>query len=466
MKSGQSLIEHGQSLIEQFGAHGDGFVDCTSALQSAIDSAAVGAIREVVIPAGTWLSGTLLLRSGITLRLQKGAVLKALNELDKFPHLAHATASRMDLFPWRAFLFGHGLEDLTICGEGTIEAGGSYEIFRDGVADSPDRPYGLHLVECRNLRIEGITLRNSAHWMMRLLKCREVRVSGVTIFNHCNHNNDGMDIDSCDGVIVRDCIIDSCDDALVLKSETTFCCRNVLVSGCLLSSHASAIKLGTASIGGFENVVISDCCIRPSRELQSHHPFNLPAGMTGIDIGCVDGGEGRNLQFHRIIMEGVLNPIFVKLGQRYSTGTVPANRIGQVPGARMTTMGKGVLRDILFNAISARCAGPVASMIFGSEGHAIQNVTLRDITIECRAPTAAPEHSPDWSPKGYPCVVSVAGKTGTPAYGFHFRHIEGLFLDRIEVRTGESDNREMIEFEAVQLVSPLDPCCYSEKQKC
>lgn len=281
---------HGVSVVD-FGAVGDGLYDCTGPVQRAFDEAAGdGGGGVVFFPPGVWRCGSLCLRSGITIVLRKGAVLQAAREAEKFPHFTHSVDSRMDLFPWRAFLFGVGLSDLCIRGEGTIECGGESPAFQDGIGDSPDRLYGLFLVDCRNVRLEGLRLRNSAHWMMRLLQCRDVRLQGLDIFNHCNRNNDGMDIDSCDGVLVSDCIIDSSDDALCLKSETTQACRNVLIRNCLLSSHASAIKFGTASIGGFINVVVSDCIIRPSRATTMHHPFDLPNGMTGIDIACVDGG--------------------------------------------------------------------------------------------------------------------------------------------------------------------------------
>lgn len=440
-------------LTSRFGAVGDGRTDCTTALQQALDAAAETAATDCVVrvPPGVWLSGTLHLRSGVNLHLEKGAILRASGEAARFPHIEHPVCSRMDLFPWRAFLFGHALEAISLTGEGTIECGGEQSAFHDGVADSPDRPYGIHLVDCRDVRIEGLRLRNSAHWMLRLLKCRDVRIGGLDIFNHCNRNNDGLDIDSCEGVIVRDCLIDSSDDALCLKSETPEPCRNIIVSNCLLSSHASAIKFGTASIGGFQNVLIAQCAIRPSRAQTMHHPFNLPKGMTGIDLACVDGGETDGLTFRDITMEGVLNPIFVKLGQRYSTGTIPENRRTAVAASAPETTGRGTLRNLLFSGITARKAGPLASMFFGSEDHCIEDVTLRDVRIHCAAtklPTAPAE--PDWSPRGYPCAVSVAGTEATPVYGFHFRHIRGLVLEGVKVRPAPGDRRESREFVAVE----------------
>ncbi|MCC5841041.1 MAG: hypothetical protein JJT96_13070 [Opitutales bacterium] len=440
--------------IVEYGALGDGRQDCTAALQRALDEAAAGsaARREVRLPPGVWLSGTLTLRSGITLHLERGATLRAIDDPARFPHIEHPTLSRMDLFPWRAFLFGHGLEDITLTGEGTIECGGEYGVFHDGVADSPDRPYGIHLVACRNVRLEGLRLRNAAHWMLRLLRCRDVTLRGLDIFNHANLNNDGLDIDSCDGVLVSDCRIDSSDDALCLKSETTEACRNVIVSNCLLSSHASAIKFGTASIGGFANVTIAQCAILPSRAETMHHPFNLPKGMTGIDVACVDGGPVEGLTFRDISMDGVLNPIFVKLGQRYSTGTIPQNRRSGDAKSAPSTLGKGTLRSLFFSGLQVRNAGPVASMIFGSMDHRIEDVTLRDVRIHLEntpAPGAATT-TPDWSPTGYPCAVSVAGKEATPACGFHFRHIDGLVLDNVVVVPAPGETRESTELEGVE----------------
>jgi polygalacturonase len=413
--------------------------DCTSILQQAIDAGG-----EVHIPPGIWTCGALVLRSNLTLELAPGTVLRAIEDPAAFPHREHPYPSRMDRFPWRAFLFGCDLDNITLCGQGRIECGGEHAGFTDGVGDSPDRPYGLHLVNCRNVRVQGLSFHNSAHWMMRYFRCENVAIEGVSVFNHANQNNDGMDIDSCRDVQISRCVVDSSDDGICLKSECELPCRDVVVERCRISSHASAIKLGTASIGGFENIVYRDCDIVPSRATTMHHPFQLWNGMTGIDIAGVDGGALRNLRFEDIRMEGVLNPIFVKLGNRDNAGNIPPTRkaCDAKPGPLLDPS-RRCMDGLVFERIAARAVGPLPSILCGYEGHPIRTVQLRDVEINVLPPTPSmdPTAEPDWNSRGYPCAVCVAGTSDMGAYGFVLRHVEGLHMENVRVTPARSDPR-------------------------
>jgi polygalacturonase len=386
----------------------------------------------------------LRLRSGLTLRLAPGAILRALPEPSRYPHYTHPIASRMDAYPRRAFLFGYDLEDVTLSGEGLIDFSGDHPAFQDRVGDSPDRPYGLLLVACRRVRLENLRLRNSAYWMIRLLRCRDVRIRDLDVFNHANLNNDGLDIDSCEDVVVSGCHIDSSDDGIVLKSETPHPCRNIIVADCLVASHASAIKLGTASLGGFENVLVHHCIIRPSRATVVHHPFQYVGGMTGLDIVSVDGGPVRDVHFDHIVMEGVANPLFVRLGQRHSTLSVPKNRRREDATATLSPVtGAGRIERLSFTHIHAHDVGPMPGIIAGFENHPLRDLTFRDIRVRL-APgrTFDPDVSPDWNPEAYPCAHLVAGaRGGLDAQGFVFRHIEGLTLENVVVEAPPGDPR-------------------------
>ena len=429
--------------IRDFGAAAGETQNHTAVIQKTMDTVAEKGGGVVLIPSGLWLTGALQLRSNITLRLSKGAVLRALDNPDAYPHFRHDTWSRMDLFPWRALIFGDSLENVSITGEGTIECGGTYAVFQDKVGDSPDRPYGVHLVNCRGIRIEDVKFRNSAHWMLRCLECANLRIRGVDIFNHCNVNNDGMDIDSCQDVRITDCRVDSSDDGICLKSEGASPCRNVLVSNCIVSSHASAIKLGTGSIGGFQNILVNNCIVRPSRSKEMRHIFNLWKGMTGIDISCVDGGCSENIHFANIAMDGVENPIFVKLGDRRSTVSIPANRRKEEAKPSPEPTAAGSLENLQFRNISASDAGVWPTVITGYEGNCVRRVILRDVDIRCgRLP--APDlldREPNWDSKLYPCVFCVANGGVLPAYGFVTRHVAELRMENVRVVPASGDPR-------------------------
>ncbi len=429
--------------IRDFGAAAGENQNNTAVIQQAIDAAAEQGGGVVLIPSGLWLTGALRLRSNITLRLSQGAVLRAVENPEAYPYFRHNTWSRLDLFPWRAFIFGDSLENVAIAGEGTIEGGGTYAIFQDKVGDSPDRPYGVHLVNCRGIRIEGVKFRNSAHWMLRCLECEKVRIRGLDIFNHCNLNNDGMDIDSCQDVTVTDCRVDSSDDGICLKSEGASPCRNVLVSNCIVSSHASALKLGTGSNGGFQNILFTNCIVRPSRSQEMHHIFKFWKGMTGIDVACVDGGASAGIHFANIAMEGVENPIFVKLGDRRSTVSIPANRRKEEANPSPEPKAAGSLEDLQFSNISVCDAGMWPTVITGYEGNPVRRVSLRDVDIRGGRLPARDTlgREPNWDSKSYPCVWSVANGGALPAYGFVTRHVVELTLDNVRVVPVPGDPR-------------------------
>lgn len=426
--------------------------DHTAQIQSAIEDLTN---PEVVLGPGLWQSRPLVLRSGVTLRLMKGAVLRASSDPACYLYYRHAVVSRMDGFPRRAFLFGENLEEVTLCGEGKIEFSGDAPGFADGVGDSPDRSYGIHLVGCRRVRIEGLSLRNSAYWMARLLRCSEVRILQLDVFNHCNLNNDGLDIDSCEDVLVSGCRIDASDDGIVIKSETRHPARRVIVADCHVSSHASAIKLGTASCGGFADILIHHCVIRPSRSPEMHHCFGYWKGMTGLDVAAVDGGSARDVRFDNIVMEGVANPIFVRLGNRNSILSVPANRHGENVGGGLPDAKDASRIDRLsFTGIHAFDAGPIPSIFAGYEGNPIRDLSLRDVRVQL-APDIIfdPSVAANWDSRGYPCARLVAGENGgLDAHGAVFRHIEGLRMENVVFSAPPHDRRPAVSrFETTDL---------------
>jgi polygalacturonase len=439
----------GKLAITDFGARPGAHSDCTGALQAAVDFAAgdIGATGGGVrIPQGEWTCGSILLRSGVHLHFEEGAVLRASSDAGLYPYFAHPVASRMDVFPRRALFFGHGLRDLSFTGSGTIEAGGQHEIFQDGVGDSPDRPYGLHLIDCENVRVNDLTWRNSAYWMMRYFQCRDVKLKSLTIFNHCNLNNDGIDIDSSEDVEIDDCRVDASDDGIVIKSESHHPSRRVRVRNCVVSSHASALKLGTASIGGFEDILFEDCEIRPSESREMHHVFGYWKGMTGLDVAQVDGGCARDITFRRIRMSGVANPIFVRLGNRHSTISIPRNRRREDARPALAAVGPGHLKILVFEDIEAVDVGPFPAVFAGYEGNPIRNIQLRNFKIAARKwkPSEGWNQVPDWNPSAYPCVHLLAAGGSLPASGILFRHTEPASTKNIELHIDPSDPRQKV----------------------
>src|SRR5688572_9445587 len=182
--------------IADFGGVGDGKTLCTAAIQRTIDACAARAGGTVIIPAGVFVSGTIWLRSNITLHLEPGATLLGAPDVAAFPVWTpqwEGVASHAPL------IAGEALENVAITGRGTIDGGGAmwWRLHREKNLEV-FRPRLIRLVACRNLLVEGVTLANSPSWTLNPLACEDVTIHAIRIYNPPDSpNTDGINPDSC-----------------------------------------------------------------------------------------------------------------------------------------------------------------------------------------------------------------------------------------------------------------------------
>lgn len=434
---GQSSLSAAIFDIGFYGAKPDDGGDDTAAIQRAIDRCAEAGGGTVNFPTGTFHSGTVFLRSNVSIYLRNGAVWKGVNAVDAYPPIEPPVPSREDREPRRAMIYGHQVKNVKLFGEGTLYPGGDYEIWE---ADRENkkyylRPFGLHLVESQDITVEGLTMKNSPFWMQRYFHCDRVRLSGLTIYNHSNLNNDGIDIDGCHDVVIDNCIIDSSDDALVLKSEGARAVEDVVITNCILSSHATPLKCGTGSIGGFKRITISNIVIRPSKSKEMHHVLEAWGGLSGIDLLNVDGGVMEDILIDNVVIHGTETPIFIKLGNRHSGWD----------GKPEAT--PGLTRNISISNLIARDCGPIASAITGYPGNPVHDVRLSNIDISMRGKGpagAAMEPVPEHSDR-YPYNRMFG--SDLPAYGLFLRHVNGLRVDNVRLSYGGTEERPALHLE-------------------
>lgn len=419
--------------VRAYGARGDGTALDTRAIQSAVDACGKKG-GEVLFPPGTYRSGTIELRSHVTLRLMRGAVLSGSTDLKDYIEKVPSVRSYTDKYVKRSLIFGDGLEDVGISGEGTIDGNGAAPQFK--VNDYYRRPYVIRLVACKGVGISGVTLRNSPMWMQLYLACENVTVSGIRVFNHGNRNNDMIDFDGCRNVTMTGCIGDTDDDGITIKSTSPAASEHIAISNCVVSSHCNAIKMGTESVGGFRNIAISNCVVKPSDN--KGVVYGTPDGISGIALEIVDGGVMEHITISNITIDRVGTPLFIRLGNRARKYTDDA----PVPGV-------GSLRNVLISGITARGANATSS-ITGIPGHPVEGIVLRDIRLISSGAGEAKDTVrpvPENEAK-YPEALMFGTKL--PAYGLYIRHAKGIDLNGVTCMLDAPDIRPALVCEDVE----------------
>jgi polygalacturonase len=432
--SGMGFTTRAQvSSVKDFGAKGDGITDDTKAIQEAIDNCASKGWK-VFFPEGTFMTGTVYLRSNTTLELTVKAIWKGIGRTDAYPVQRPVGLSGKPLGARGAMIFAEGVENICLCGQGLFYGNGEHEAFRSGIADSPERPYGIWIVRGRNIKIEGIRMQNSAYWMQNYQECDHLRITGINVFNHVNLNNDGLDITDCHNVIVSDCEIDSSDDALVPKSHSERCVSDLLVSNCILASHAHCFKLGTASVGGFRHITVNNLVLRTSLADHITHQAKVKGGESGIELLSSDGGILEDITIRNVVMDGQETPFCIKLGDRW------AKQQGDLTGKTA-----GIIRNILIGDVIVRNAGPIPGSITGYPGHKVENITLSNMLIEIDGGLPAYDEPVPENSGNYPYNRIFGPKL--PAYAFFVRHAQNVRFQNIQVRTIAADERRAFLFD-------------------
>ncbi|MFC2076106.1 glycoside hydrolase family 28 protein [candidate division KSB1 bacterium] len=417
--------------VVDLGATGDGLTLETAAIQRAIDSAAAAGGGTVLVPPGKYVTGSLRLKSYVTLQIEAGAVLLGSTDLDDYPVNIPAFRSYTDNYVKQSLIYAEDAHHVAIVGNGTIDGQGAAFTDRSYLV----RPYLIRLVSCTNVLLENVNLKDSPMWATHLLACDFVRVSGISVISQVNQNNDMLDIDCCTDVRVSDCYADTGDDAIVLKSTADRITERVTISNCVLKSNCNAIKMGTESNGGFRNVTISNCSIDSDYPVKGYYGRNR--GITGVSLEMVDGGILENISISNLTMEGVNVPIFLRLGNR-----------ARPFKADMKKPGMGMFRNVIISNIIATGVGKIGCSITGLPGHPIENVTLSNIRITYPGGgTAADARKPTpEKPDAYP----EATMFGTlPAYGFYCRHVTGLRFSHVDLNLEGDDYRPAIVCEDV-----------------
>lgn len=458
-----SFAKTRQYNIADFGAVPDGKTLNTEVIQRVIDKVSSDGGGTVVVPAGEFLTGSIQLKSNVELFLSKGALLLGSTNPYHYFEVERkgvAESSRKDNSEL-GLILAAGANNIKLRGEGTIDGQGlqlalngdslhhTGELVDANYSQRRMRPSELvrpklfRFLECKNIEITGLTLKNSASWGLSFDLCQNMVLDSLKVINRAYWNNDGMDITDCRNVRVTNCNVDAADDGICLKSyhvgETN---DSIYVANCEIRSSASAVKFGTASFGGFRNVHIE-------------HIRVFDTFRSAIAIESVDGGVIENIKVNDIIAKNTGNAIFIRLGHRAgeNPGIVRNIHISNVnvevpfgrPDEAYDLRGPEV--DFFHN--------PFPASIVGIPGHRVENITLENISIVYpgRA-TKGMAYIPLWDLGRVPEQVekypefSMFGEL--PAWGLYVRHAKGLNLKNISLNVLDEDFRPAFVFDDVE----------------
>ncbi len=397
-----------------FGAVGDGRIKDTPAVQRAIDACTAAGGGIVYLGPGTYLCGTVVLKTNVTLYLEAGATILGSGDIKDYePH---------------HLIFASGAQNVGLAGPGKIDGQGSAFWVRtnrppvpedmawsDAIhldwTHTPKHPSPMVEFEtCTDVRVSDVFLCNAPAWTLRPFNCDRVQIRGIVIKNPVySPNSDGIDPTGCHDLVISDCIIDTGDDAICLKSESlngtpVRASKNIVVTNCILTSCCNGFKFGTPTFGAYENITFSNSVI---------YNDDVPLSsrlIAGIQLSAVDGGSVDGVVITGIQMRRVRAPICLRRGTRH-----PAPNAAQ-----------NFMRGIVIDGIHATDA-ILTSSITGLPGLPIEDVRLSDIHVATIMPG-----KPEWVANPVPEVAPDYPQSRMfgwlPASGLYVRHVRGLSL--------------------------------------
>jgi polygalacturonase len=322
--------------VTDFGAVGDGTTKNTAAFAAAIATCSRSGGGHVIVPAGTFLTGAIHLRSGVDLHVSGGATILFSQDPNDYLPVVFTRWQGIELMNYSPFVYCYGQRDVAVTGQGTLNGQAddnhwwnwknletadfdTLETMADDNVPVSQRVFGAgHYLPPQMVQpfltdgvlLEGVTVINSPFWHLNPNLCQNVTVDGLTISSP-GPNTDGCDPESCDGVVVRNVTYDTGDDCMAIKSgrdadgrRVNVPCQNLVIENCDFANGHGGITIGSEMTGGVQNVYARDLTMNSA---------NLQAGHR-IKTNTLRGGYVLNTNVYRVTAGTVGGPLLLIQG--------------------------------------------------------------------------------------------------------------------------------------------------------
>lgn len=376
--------------VSDYGAKGDGVTDDAKAIQKCIDACSADGGGDVVFNKGeVFLSGPVEIKPYVNIILEQQSVWRA-NPDESIYKLSAFGKNEGEGMMW---IYARHAKGIGISGRGTIDGNG-IKFMGDELSDSYElkpvttfdpRPHVLTLIDCDDLIIRDITIRDGAYWTVHLIGCDNVLIDGISLLNNLKiRNGDGIDIDHSRKVRVANCYITSGDDCICLKNRREFAeygpTKDITVTNCVMTSRSCAIKIGSENVDSIARVSFTNCIITDSNR--------------GLGIQNRDEGTVTDIVFSDIILDchlwsdvwwGKAEPIYVTSYPRANGNHKDANwrfPKGQTEGRC------GNVSRIFFNNITATSEN--GCFVGGDTEDKVSDVYFNNVNIKLHKTTSYP----------------------------------------------------------------------------
>lgn len=341
-------------LVTDHGAVGDGKTDCTDAFKRAIENCHAANGGRVIVPEGTYLTGAIHLKSNVNFHIMKNATILFSQDTRKYLPVVFTRFEGVECMNYSPFIYAYEQKNIAITGEGTLDGQADSTVWWPWAGKSDygwskqtpnhnhDREALFQMAEetipvekrvfgdghylrvnfiqpykCKNILIEGITIKRSPMWEIHPVLCQNVTIQNVTVISH-GPNNDGCNPESSKDVLIKNCYFDTGDDCIAIKSgrnadgrRVNVASENIVIQGCTMRDGHGGVVIGSEVSGNCRNVFAEDCVMDSP---------NLERALR-IKTNSMRGGMVENI-FMRNITVGEVSDAVIRIYFHYGEGDI------------------------------------------------------------------------------------------------------------------------------------------------